>query len=146
MDILSNFSENLLELLEDKKITAEQLGKSIGVDPSEIYRYLRKEYLPNLTNIIKIADGYGCSIDYLLGLVPFPKSTKFRQTPPFSESFKAILAKRGVSRYRLNKESEISINCIDNWYHGRYTPSLDKVIALAKHFDCSIDELLGREI
>ncbi len=145
MDILSNFSENLSELIGERKITVEQFAKAVGIDLSEAYRYLRKEYLPKLSNIILIADCYQYSIDYLLGLIPFPENVTFRKTPPFAQSFQRILEEKGLSRYRLSKESGIAINRIDDWYHGKFSPSLDKAIELAKFFNCTVDYLLGRE-
>jgi len=145
MDYLSNFAETISELLEDNKITVEQLAQNTGIDLSEIYRYLRKEYLPTLANIIKIADKYNYSIDYILGLTAVSGSLPFKQTPPFAQRFKQLLEERGFTRYRLSKESGIAINRLDDWYNGKFTPSLDKAISLAKFFDCSVDYLLGRE-
>lgn len=146
MDILSNFSENVSELLNDKKITVEQFANEAGITLSEVYRYLRKEYVPKLSNIIKIADAYEYSIDYLLGLIPFPESARFRKTPPFSDRLKELLDKNNLSRYRLSMDTQISINRIDDWYHGKFTPSLEKSLVLAKYFKCTLDYLLGREV
>ena len=145
MDILSNFSENLSELLDDNHLTVEQFAESVDIAYSEVYRYLRKEYAPKLSNIIKIADTYGYSLDFLIGLIPFPENAKFKTTPPFSEQFKKHLAKKGVTRYRMSKETGISINRLDSWYHGEFIPSLEKALKLKKYFDCTLDYLFGRE-
>ncbi len=145
MDIISDFSENLAELLDERKISVEELAESVDIDPSEIYRYLRKDYLPKLSNVVKIADKYNYSVDYLLGLVHFPQNVSFKPTPPFAQRFKFILDDKGITRYRLSKESKISINRIDDWYNGKFLPSVDKAVSLAKHLDCSVDYLLGRE-
>ena len=56
---------------------------------SECYKYLKKEYLPCLANIIKIADYFECSIDYLLGLEE-SNYLKFSQTPPFDRTLACI--------------------------------------------------------
>lgn len=145
MDILSIFSENIQELINDKNLSIEEFAKTVGIDLSEIYRYLRKEYLPKLSNIIKIADSFNYSIDYLIGKIPFPEDIDFKTKVPFSQRFKELLTKKGISRYRLSKDTSISINRIDDWYYGRFTPSLEKALKLAEYFDCSIDYLLGRE-
>lgn len=145
MDILSIFSENIFELLNEKNLSVTEFAQSVDIAYSEIYRYLRKEYIPKLSNMIKIADCYGCSLDYLIGLIPFPENAKFKQTPPFSVRFKKILKEKGVTRYRLSKETGILINRIDGWYNGEFTPSLDNALKLAKYFNCTLDYLLGRE-
>ncbi len=145
MSYLSNFSENLSELIDDNHLTVEEFAESVDIAFSEVYRYLRKEYMPKLSNLIKIADTYHYSLDYLIGLIPFPENAKFKTTPPFCEQFKKHLEKKGVSRYRMSKETEISINRIDSWYHGEFTPSLEKAIILKEYFKCTLDYLFGRE-
>ena len=145
MDILSSFVENLKELIDEKNISVEELAKKVDITYSEIYRYMRKEYLPKLSNIIKIADYFNCSIDYLLGFIPFPENVSFKKTPPFNVTFQHLLAEHKTSRYKLSNDTEISINRIDDWYHGKFTPSVDKAIKLAKYFNCSLDGLFGRE-
>lgn len=142
---LSNFSENLSELIEDNRLTVEAFAESVDIAFSEIYRYLRKEYMPKLSNLIKIADAYGYSLDFLIGLIPFPENAKFKTASPFGEQLKKLLKEKGVSRYRMSKETGISLNRIDSWYHGEFTPSLEKAIKLKKYFDCTLDYLLGRE-
>lgn len=139
------FSENLSELIEDNHLTVEEFAESVDIAYSEVYRYLRKEYIPKLSNLIKIADAYSCSIDYLIGLLPFSENAKFKTTPPFHEQFKKLLKDKGVTRYRMSKETGISINRIDSWYHGEFTPSLEKALELKKYFNCTLDDLLGRE-
>ncbi len=145
MNYLSNFSENLSELIEENHLTVEAFAESVGIAYSEVYCYLRKEYMPKLSNLIRIADIYGYSIDFLIGLTSFPENAKFRTTPPFSGQFKKHLEKKGVSRYRMNKDTGISLNCIDSWYHGKFTPSLEKALILKNYFDCTLDNLFGRE-
>ncbi len=145
MDILSNFGDNLAELIDENSLTVESFANSVGIAYSEVYRYLRKEYMPKLSNIIKIADCYNCSVDYLLGFIPYPENADFKATPPFNQRFKELLTDKNISRYRLSKETKISLNRLDDWYHGRFTPSLEKALELAKYFDCSVDYLLGRE-
>lgn len=145
MDILANFGENLTELMFDNKISPEQLAKAIGIDFSEIYRYQRKEYLPNLSNAVKLADYFNCSVDGMLGLSPLRTDVKFKPAPPFSERFRVLLTENNTTRYRISKKTKININSLDAWYNGKFTPSLDKVMVLAKHFKCSVDYILGRE-
>ncbi len=145
MDIITSFSENLAELIDDCKLTVEQFAKTVDIAYSEVYRYLRKEYLPILSNVIKIADRYHCSVDYLLGFIPYPENTDFIITPPFNIRFKQLLEEFNITRYRLNKATDISLNRLDDWYNGKYTPSLEKALILKKYFKCSLDYLLGRE-
>lgn len=145
MEILTSFAENLSEMIDEHRLTTEEFAKSVDISFSEIYSYLRKECMPKLSTVIKIADTYGYSIDFLLGLIPFPENATFRKTPPFRERFKILLKDKEVTRYYLHKVTGISMNSLDNWYNGKYIPALENALLLAKHFQCSLDNLFGRE-
>ena len=45
------------------------LCQELNLDISQYYRYMRKESKPYLTTVIKIADYFCCSIDYLLAKI-----------------------------------------------------------------------------
>lgn len=145
MCILSNFGENLKELISERDLDAAQLAEIVDIDVSVIYRYLRKECLPSLKNFIILADYFECSGDYLLGLYYENKSTCFKQAPPFSERFKKILNDNKTTRYKVRKSCNFARQSVDDWYFGKYMPTIENVMRLKKFFDCSIDELLGRE-
>lgn len=142
--MLTKFGENIEELLNDKSITEEQFAKSIQIDVQEVYRFIRKERLPLLSTVIKIADCYNYSVDYLLGYKEFQEDAVYKKTPPFSEAFKKLLQNKNITRYKISKKANISINRLDEWYNGKRMISLDNAIKLKKYFDITLDELLGR--
>lgn len=139
------FRDALLELLNDNQLSVEQFAQKSRINLSEAHRYLRGECVPKFSNVVKIADAFGLSVDYLLGRAPYPEHANFRPTPAFSRRFRELLAQNNLSRYQLCKDTGIAINRLDDWYHGRCMPSLEKALTLAEHFHCSLDELLGRE-
>ncbi len=55
---------------------------------------------------------------------------------------KAIEVKEG----ELANEIGVSVNTISRWEVGDAFPSLMNAMALADFFDCSLDELVGRDI
>ena len=143
MDYAEKFGENINELLNEEKINIKEFADKVGIALSEAYRYTRKECVPYLSTVIKIADCYNYSIDFLLGLIPFPENAVFKNTPPFSQTFKKLL--NGTSRYKFSQITKISINRIDDWYNGKRLPSLENAIKLKRHFKISFDALFGRE-
>ena len=145
MKLLGSFVENLNELIFDNQMTKKSLCEKLDISLSQFYSYLNKESLPCLTTIIKIADYFNCSIDYLLGFAQHLIDDKLNYTPPFNIAFAQLLKERGLTRYQLNKHTKIANARIDDWYHGKRVPTLDNVIKLAKYFDCTIDKLLCRE-
>lgn len=145
MDILSNFGETLKFLISDENIDAEILAKAVNIDRSVIYKYLRKECLPNLPNFILIADYFQCSADYLLGLSDNNIKAPFKKARPFSQSFKQLLSDKHLNRTQFRKEIHFARQSVDDWYNGKRNPTVDNIITIAKHFGYTIDCLLGRE-
>ena len=145
MNMLDCFVENLKDLMLDNQMTNKNFYEKLNIGSSEFYRFLRKENLPTFSTIIKIADYFSCSIDYLLGLAPHLIDDKLNYTPPFDIAFKQMLSERNTTRYQINKHIKISESRLDDWYKGVHSPNLDNVMRLAKYFDCTIDKLLARE-
>lgn len=64
---MDGFGERLRRLRKDKDITQGQLAEVIGVVPSAVGKYERlPQSYPSVEALIKIADYFNVSIDYLL--------------------------------------------------------------------------------
>ena len=57
----------LKRLRSEKKITQEQLGKAIGVSQQAVNSYENTETQPDFNTLVKIADYFNVTVDYLLG-------------------------------------------------------------------------------
>lgn len=145
MNILSNFAESISDVLYDLNITLDEFACKVKINVSEVYRYKRKECLPSTANIIKIADELGCSVDGLLGYSPLILRLNLRSVQTFSERFTYLLQNRGLTRYKLCKDTKLSPSRVDDWYNGVRLPSISNLIILKDYLDCTIDCLLGRE-
>ena len=65
MDILSNFSERLAELMFfHDEMSSEELAKRTGIAGSSIRAWLRKETVPSYDKLIAVADFFCCSLDF----------------------------------------------------------------------------------
>lgn len=150
MTTFEKFTENLKDFMFDGKLTPKLLASEIKVDRSVIYKYLRKEILPTVPNLISITNYFKCSADYILGLSSVNSKVINKNPVKLSERLKEILHKREMSRYKLlnelrGKNIKIARQSIDDWYNDKRYPSIDNLIMLAENFDCSVDYLLGRE-
>lgn len=67
--ICQNLPENLIELLEDEGGGIAAFAESIGVSEWTVYSYLRGN-APETAILVRIADYFGCTTDFLLGLEP----------------------------------------------------------------------------
>lgn len=120
------------------------LAKEIHVSEVAAYSYLRGQ-LPDIAVLIRIADLFHCSLDFLLGRSPEAQRVEFRPVPPFPQQLAFLLEYFHTNKYRLCKQIPITHSVIYNWQRGVYAPSLDYIIKLADHFDCSVDFVIGRE-
>lgn len=53
--------------------------------------------------------------------------------------YAALRDKKGITDYRVSKETGISTATLSNWKQGNYEPKLDKLLALAKYFGVSVE-------
>lgn len=60
-------SERLEELKDERNITHKQVALSIGVRPATYSKYVTGTRQPDIETLVKIADYFAVSIDYLIG-------------------------------------------------------------------------------
>ena len=141
---MSKLSENLKDLMNEAEIKAPALALATGIDSSTILTLLRGDGLPYVDTLVRLADYFHCSADYLLGLKDLPEEITFRQCPPFSEQLTSLLNHFKVTKYRLEKETGLSEKTVNRWHNGKTHPTVESLIRLAAYFDCSVDFVLGR--
>ncbi|MDE6275933.1 MAG: helix-turn-helix domain-containing protein [Clostridia bacterium] len=144
MDILSNFAENLNDLLLEHNLDAKKLSLTLGMGKASITRYINKDRVPTIEYLVKIADYFKCSTDYLLGLEDEIYSQTFLLCPPFAERLTFLLKYFKYSAYKLYHNNGISKSAYYKWKNGVSLPSLENVIKLAQIFGCSVDFVIGR--
>ncbi|MDE5654137.1 MAG: transcriptional regulator, partial [Clostridia bacterium] len=145
MNILSNFSETLSELMLIHNLRTKQLAEQISIDASSITKYFRESVIPNLPHAISIADFFGCSLDYLFGLTYEFEKKIYLPCPPFSQAFDDILKFHNRTKYRLAKDLKFSNQSTIAWHKGKSIPTMDNLIKIADYFGCTLDELVGRK-
>ena len=74
--IINNL-ENLRKIRESKKITQVKLSMDLGVSQELISRYEVGNSFPQPNMLIKLANYFNCSVDYLLGLTDITTPVKY---------------------------------------------------------------------
>lgn len=64
---MSKFPDRLKELREKRELLGKDLAKIMGVEPATITNWEKGNRFPKYDVLIKIADYFDCSLDYLLG-------------------------------------------------------------------------------
>ncbi|MBQ8615350.1 MAG: helix-turn-helix transcriptional regulator [Clostridia bacterium] len=67
-DVLETFSERLKDLLQSKGLSIKELSEQIGIPKSTINGWTLKISLANIYGLRKIAEFFGVTADYLIGL------------------------------------------------------------------------------
>lgn len=142
---MSKLSETLEDLIKEHDLDKKTLAREIGVSASRITDYMKNDKLPTVENIIRIADYFKCSTDFLLGR-EYEKTHRYFNPPvPFAERIVFLRSHFGFTHKQIYNNTEIQKSSYFDWINGKRQPSLDKIIKLADLFGCSVDFVLGRE-
>ena len=60
------------------------------------------------------------------------------------EIFFKLMEEKGLTAYKIAKDTGISRSTLTAWKNGEYTPKIDKLTILADYFGVSVDYLLGK--
>ena len=143
---LSKFAETLCDLMFEKNnITAKALSAELNIPAPTITRYRKAQHIPTIDNLVKIADYFNCSTDFLLGLENENPSLTFKPCPPFSEQLVVLAEYSKKTYYQFYHEIKIPESTFFEWKNGSSKPTLESVKKIADYFDSRIDFVLGRE-
>lgn len=142
---LSNFAESLSELIMHANLTPTELAKQIGCGKGTVSRYLNEQKIPAVDMLIRMADFFDCSTDYLLGRETEKYVRVFiKPCPSFQERLPALCKDLKITKYQLQKKTGIAESAIYDWQKGARTPRLENIVKIAEAFECSVDFVLGR--
>lgn len=63
---LDIFGDNLKSILEERQMTQSELANVLGVETRTLNRYIMKQRIPTIKNVINIAYALDCSLDELI--------------------------------------------------------------------------------
>ena len=75
---------------EHGKMTQQQLAEKLGVERGAVANYESKGKLPHLETLIKIAELFQVSLDYLIGRSPVVALIKPTETDPGNPTIKIL--------------------------------------------------------
>ena len=100
--------KNLKILREDVAVTQKQLADAVGVSQQSINKYENHNIEPDIDTLIRIADFFNTSIDYLVGFSSIRR--KLEEVKPYDLNQEEA---RLVDQYRyLSKKQKQCINLI----------------------------------
>lgn len=140
---MSNFSEQLLDILNEQGKSYKDLENANIISKRSYYQY--KTYTPFLPTILKIANYLNVSLDYLSGRKSenYFKKYKIEQNG-FYNNLSNILEKLKISQSKFSEDLSIGRTNFTYWKQGSF-PKYSMLIDIANYLNCDIDELLDVE-
>lgn len=66
---MQDLNKRLKALRIEKGVTQEQMARDTGITQAAISKWESSDTIPKLEFLVKLAKYFGCSIDYLVGVV-----------------------------------------------------------------------------
>ncbi len=142
---MPKFAGILEELIFESGKDHKTVAAELGISASCLTDYLKHDVLPSVPNLIKIADYFNRSTDFLLGREEDDKALTFKICPPFSERLEYLKKQYNCTSYKIYTQTEITKSRFYDWKNGKRVPTVENIIKLAEFFDCRVDFILGRE-
>ena len=144
MDVLAGFSGRLIELMDENGLNAESLGKAIDIAPPVIRRWCLPYKDTYYKNVVRVANYFNCSLDYLCKRSEIVLDFTPKPCPPFMEWLPTVIKESGKTTYKIFKDTKIKSSYFTLWRKGG-EPQLSSLGILADYLDCSLDRLVGRD-
>ena len=132
--------------MEEYNLDQYELNKIVYIaQVNSIYHWLNAENYPSLSNMIKLADYFQCSLEYLMGRTEDNSVTTFKECPPFYDQVVKVLKQRRKKKVDLSRARICYGSHFQKWKTLNAEPNIETVIKLADYFNVSIDYMVGRE-
>ena len=143
MPISTTFQKRINELVADSELKNADLAKAGKFDYRSLSNALVYGIIPTTSTLIKIADYFNVSIDYLLGRTD--KNDFFEMSnSTFQQRFEELCKEKGVTHYKVSQDCFFDKSNISRWLSKGYLPTLEILDMITKYFNVSIDYILGR--
>lgn len=99
-----NAMENLRILRKQHKLSQQKLADILHISQQSVYKYENNITFPDIETLIRMADYFNTSIDYLVGYTDIPHKIE-----PVSDSMLNEKEQHILSQYRTLSENQKSI-------------------------------------
>lgn len=106
------YGKIIKELREERGLSLMALAKSIGVSDMAVYKWENETAEPKLSYIVRLADFFGCSADFLLGRMD-DLGWRAPQEPLTREERRLLENFRSLSKER----QQLALATIEFWNH-----------------------------
>ncbi len=148
MTILDCFGARLQELITEDGNSCKYIASSAGINVHYLYAYTSSSNtsMPTVDNLVRLANYFGCSLQYVVGLTDNNSACAYnRQLPEFGVRFRQVVEECGYNLYRLATKTNTSTTTYYRWINNKAQPNIESLYKVATTIDVSLDYLIGRE-
>lgn len=136
--------DNRLKVIRKfKGLTQTEVAKVLNITQSQYGKYENGKTSISMENAKKLAEYYGVSVPYLLGLDD--DSTDTIEIIPRKNIFSELARNKGKSLKEISEETGIGYSTIGNYNQGSRITKTENAFILADYFGVSVAYLLGLE-
>lgn len=141
-DLLFRKPPNRLEkLMENHGVTLKEVSENTSIPITTLSGYKKNQRAPKKNNAEILAEYFGVSVAYLMGLDDgFSIDGRKKMTP-----FQSLVRDRGGSLKEISEATGIGYSTLGNYNQGSRSPNAKNAQLLSEYFGVSIPYLLGYE-
>ena len=144
-NIIESFRQSLNDMLSVREMDSAQFGIELGIDASVVRRWRNNAIDVRLKTLIRFADFFKCSIEYLCGKTHEYNIIEKQATyQNFGERLQVVMKESGVKPFQLFRNTKIIPSKYYYWISGG-EPSLTSLEMLAEYLNVTLDYLIGRQ-
>jgi transcriptional regulator with XRE-family HTH domain len=61
------------------------------------------------------------------------------------DNFRQLIEKKGITPYRVAKDTKIPTACLSDWKNGKSVPKVDKLVKIADYLGVPLEELVKKK-
>lgn len=141
-DLLFRKPPNRLEkLMENHGVTLKEVSENTGIPITTLSGYKKNQRAPKKNNAEILAEYFGVSVAYLMGLDDDSCIDGSKKMTPFQ----SLVRDKEISLKEISEATGIGYSTLGNYNQGSRSPNAKNAQLLSEYFGVSIPYLLGYE-
>ena len=144
MSLSTIFQKRFNDIINETDYKRAELSKIIPISQSSLSNALSYGIIPSVKTLIRVADFFDISINFLLGKTDEEDFIKSSTKTTFHQRFESLCAEKEVTHYKVASDCLFDKSSISKWFSKNFIPELEILELLCDYFNVSLDYLLGR--
>ena len=128
------FYDRIIDLCVKNNINKTTLEKTLGFSQNSVNKW--KTSIPSVKKVQQLADFFNVSPAYLMGFEP--NNTYEEKKEVKYEYFADLIEKKGLTAYRVAKDTNLTTVLFTDWKKGKSNPKFDKLSKIAEYLNVPV--------